>query len=242
MVNIAIVDDDRNDAELIESYVRRFGEDCEKRNVKKEFHVVQYTDGVTFLNQFNCGIDVVFLDIEMPGLNGIQTARQLRETNRDVAIVFVTNMAQYAIDGYSVNAVDFILKPVTYSDFALKFKKVLRYISRTTSKKLTLRMSENECVRIDCIRIYYVEVVQHYLIFYTKDGEYRIRGTMAGIEEMLSPYAFVRCAKSFLVNLKHITAVKGNKISLSNGAELYASRTMKENFLNEFYKYLGGIT
>lgn len=91
-----------------------------------------------------------------------------------------------------------------YYAFALKFKKILRYVERSASKRIPLRLSEGETVQADSADILYVEVMQHYLIFHMKGGEkYRVRGTIGEAEELLAPYFFVRCAKSFLVNLRH---------------------------------------
>ena len=239
MINIAIVDDDKNDSERLKNHIDKyFGTE---NTVRGECRIHVFDCGDEFLRAFPSGFDIVFLDIEMPGLNGLQTAKQLREINENVAIVFVTNMAQYAINGYEVNAVDFIVKPVAYYDFVLKLKKILGYCSRYSSKQIALKISETESAVIDSADVEYVEVIQHYLVYHTSDGrEYRTRGTIGQAEDMLGHYGFARAAKSFLVNLSCVKSVIGAEIYVGNTV-IYMGRTKKESFMERFGRYVGGL-
>ena len=242
MLSIAVVDDDVNDSDRLKNYIKKYFEEKDRSNgASNECHINVFDCGNEFLKAFPSGFDIVFLDIEMPGLSGLQTARQLREINANVAIVFVTNMAQYAINGYEVNALDFIVKPVNYFDFALKLKKILGYCGKLAAKQIALRLSETESAVIDSSIVEYVEVIQHYLVYHTTDGkEYRTRGTIGQAENMLVPYGFARAAKSFLVNLMHVRSVKGQEIYVGNTV-VYMGRTKRDSFMEKFGRYVGGL-
>ena len=237
MLRIAVVDDDENDACLLSAYFKRYSDEetGEKADIKL------YTSGENFVKDLSVLCDIVFLDIDMPEINGIETAKKLREINQDAAVVFVTNMAQYALQGYEVNAMDFFVKPVTYSGFKLKMKKIMRYVQRNSSKKIALRISENEIVNAESSDIIYVEVMQHYLIYHMKDGKkYRVRGTITEAEGQLSPYCFARCSKSFVVNMKYISDVRGGDITVMKEI-LPLTRTHREKFMDKFRRYIGGM-
>ena len=112
MINVAIVDDDEKVADMLRSYLERFSKENDI-----EFQAESFGCAVDFLSAFTDRYDIVFLDIELPDMNGIDAARKMREIDGTVALIFVTNMRQYAINGYEVNADDFIVKPVPYFDF-----------------------------------------------------------------------------------------------------------------------------
>ena len=132
MFNIAIVDDEPEAIKILENYLARFSKEngC-------EFHYASYKNPVAFLENSKQAYDLVFLDIEMPDMSGMDAARKFREYNVSSALIFVTNMAQYAIEGYSVNADDFIVKPISYYDFAMKLARVLNKLNRREVEKVT---------------------------------------------------------------------------------------------------------
>ena len=243
MLKIAVVDDDAKDADVIKKYIERYGRENARTPGKedREIGVTVFGSAEDFLAGVPSGFDAVFFDIDMPGMNGMDAAKLLRGQGGDLAIIFVTNMARYAIDGYSVQALDFIVKPVAYYDFALKFAKVTEYCARRTSRRLNLRIGESEQVSVDSADVTYIEIMQHYLIYHTAGGKtYRVRGTMEDAEKRLSPYAFVRASKSYLVNLRHVASVKGNEVT-AGGETIYIGRTTRETFLKRYGKYIGGL-
>ena len=135
-MRIALVDDDRNDRSQLRTYISNYlgeeGADCE---------IEEFENALTFLSGYAYTFDLVVMDIDMPGLSGIEAARQLREKDPHVTLMFVTNMPQYALEGYAVEAVDYLLKPLSYPDFRLKMQKARRYIARNADLPLALSTS-----------------------------------------------------------------------------------------------------
>ena len=174
----------------------------------------------------------------MPQLNGMEAAKQLRQLDRSVSIVFLTKLAQFAINGYEVNALDYILKPVNKYSFSLKMKKVLSYIKKNNTKEITI-MSKNDIYHFHTTDIFYIEILSHQLVYHTQKGIFSIRGTMTEAETKLSPYNFKRCNNCYLVNLQHVTGIQGNKV-LINDSFLQISRSRKKDFITAVTNYLGG--
>lgn len=123
---VAVVDDDVRESATLKKYLSDY---AEEEGV--EINVSAYSDGAAFLDGFKSVFDIVFMDIDMPNLDGLNAARKLRETDGDVVLIFVTNLAQYAIKGYEVNALDYLLKPLSYATFRLRMMKAVSRVVRT---------------------------------------------------------------------------------------------------------------
>ena len=119
-VRIAVVDDEKADSDLISGYISRYA-----REKGEDFFVAQYFTAATAAVNCRNGYDIIFMDVELPDGNGIDVIKKIREKNKDVIVVFVTNMAQFAVRGYEVRALDYVVKPVSYFNFAAKFTDAL---------------------------------------------------------------------------------------------------------------------
>lgn len=233
MLNIAVVENDAGDADQLEQFIKRYEKDA---GISSK--VMRFEDGELFLLNYKMHFDIVFMDIKLVGLDGMEVARKLRAIDQEIGIIFVTNMAQYAIKGYEVDACDFAVKPVTYSDFYMKMRKAVKRVKRGQDDIITFKMT-GSIVKISASNIYYVEVIKHDLIYHTVSGEIKSHGTMREVEEKLNDYFFYRVHHSYLVNLQHVQAVRGDFIVV-NGAEIKISRAKKADFMEKFAKYVEG--
>ena len=136
-MKIAVVDDSPRDLQLIKGYVERYF----KEN-GGDYQVRTFENGLDFLDEEKLSFDIVFMDVEMPHLNGIETARNFRKRDKMAVLVFITNMAQYAIHGYEVDAIEYMVKPVEYYNFSDKMEKALRFVKRDQEKTLLLHGQE----------------------------------------------------------------------------------------------------
>lgn len=235
MLYIAVVEDDEACRVQLTEYINRFGAE---RGLA--LNVTQFQDGGELLENHRPDFDIILLDIEMPGVDGMSAAEEIRGRDEDVVLVFVTNMAEYAVQGYSVGALDFILKPVEYGTFALKLNRAVSRVKSREGTQVLLTTAEG-AVRLETKQIYYVEVQNRILYYHTDHGVYKVRGTMQGVEQELEARHFVRCNYWYLVNLRHVSEVRDN-IAVVAGSELEISRRNRSAFLHALTNYVGGNT
>lgn len=234
MIETAIIDDNPKDAALLRDYFARCSQE------KGEESIITLYDSAESFFREKKHFDLLIMDIDMPGQNGIEAAHRLRAEGDETVLMFVTNMPNYALHGYEVEAVDYVLKPVSYPEFVLKYKKALRYIRRSREVIIPLQTTEG-LVRASSSEIMYVESSLHYLLFHINDGNtYRVRASMSQAEEMLPSGQFARCHASFLVNLRYVKAIRGEELELES-LNLKISRGRRATFLEQFTRYLGGM-
>lgn len=233
MLRIAIVEDETNQARKLLDYVERYSSDC-----GVGIDAFHYDSGLTFLEEYREGFDAVFLDIGMPMMDGMECAHKLRERDENVMIIFVTSMAQYAIKGYEVNAIAYMLKPVLYEEFAVKLAKVVRNVQRRD--RATYTIVRKDATNILNVRdIIYIEVFDHNLVFHTADAEYEVYGKLSILEEDERFARFVKISKSHLVNCIHITTI--NKDTLIAGGKLLPlTRRRRKECLEKTAGIMGG--
>ena len=233
MIRVAIVEDDAEVQGVLQEYVRRY-----TRQYGTEFEVTVFADGVDILEDYRAVYDIIFLDVEMKHLDGMETARRVRELDKDVIIVFITNMAQYAIGGYAVGALDYVLKPVPYFAFSQQLRKAEEQLRRRARHYLALPV-EGGMRRLDSSLIYYLESEGHRVHFYTEEGDFVAAGTLKAFEEKLAERPFARCNSGYLVNLAQVRGVQQGVVEVGP-YELQVSRPKRKSFLAALADYIGG--
>ena len=233
MRNIAIVEDEDAAAQRLTEYVRRYAAET-----GEEFNIVRFPNGARFLRDYQAVYAVVFMDIQMPEKNGMDTAVELRKHDKNVSLVFITNLSQYALRGYEVDAVSYLLKPVSYFDFSLKFKKALDIYVMNEERSFTVNAPGGLC-RISTDKLMYVEIIRHRLYYHLIDDVIEMTGILSNVERELSAHGFLRCNKCYLVNPKFIVKVKGYDVQVGNTA-LQISRPRRAEFMAELANWYAG--
>lgn len=232
-IKVAIVEDEEKATQDLRDALNRFSKENDIF-----FQVETYKEGLTFLDEKK-EIDLIFMDIEMPHMNGIDVAKKLREKDEKVALIFVTNMVQYAIRGYEVDAIDYVLKPLKYARFSALMKKTLRIIDKTNEAQLVLK-TNGGIRKIYFSSILYIEIQDHLLIYHTEHGDIETWGTISGAEENLPKEEFCRCSHSMIVNFRHIQEIDKDTIIMKNVSKPIAiSHSKKKDFSLRFHNYLG---
>ena len=229
LFSIAIVEDNDMEAQILKEYLERYASET-----GNTIEIVRFSSGFKFLDGYKAKYDVVFMDIEMPDMNGMKTARKLRTYDKNIVIIFVTNMAKYAINGYEVNALDYFLKPVHYSDIKMRMERI-RQMLENRGAMFTIPF-QGGVKRLSSNEILYVESISHTMIFHTDSGEYTNRGmSMKQIEENLIKCGFFRCNTCYIVNLKYCRGIDGNTVIVGD-KELQISRARKKDFMEALIK------
>lgn len=232
MLNVAIVEDDDVAADKLRACLDRYHAD-----MGVAFGVTRFVEATSFLEGYKPSYDIVFMDIEMPNMNGMEAARRLRDIDEQVVLIFVTNMAQFAAKGYEVDALDYIVKPFSYLDFERKLKRAVRICERESSS-VTIAQ-QGGTVRLLLRDIAYIEVHGHNLVFHTDEGTLQGSGTLAEAQARLEDCGFLRCSKAFLINVRHVYKIHGNTVLLVNGEELPIGRAFKKTFMESFAQLIG---
>lgn len=233
MYHIAIVEDEAEFAEQLQDFLKQYQKE---HDIPMKISI--FGDGAEILENYEPLYDIILLDIEMPQVNGMEAAEQIREMDSDVVLMFITNMATYAIRGYEVGALDFVMKPINYYTFSMKFTRAVKRAKQREQQQILLSLSDG-VKKFGIQQIHYVEVQNRMLHYHTDEGEYVMRGTMASVEQMLAPYPFIKCNHWYIVNLMHVSEVRGN-IAIVGGHELEISRRNRTAFLRALTEYVGG--
>lgn len=234
MIRIAIVEDCEQDYKNLYGLLTRYG--GEKSG---QFDIKYFPDAVDFVSDYQCAFDVVFMDIMMPDLNGMDAVKKLRKMDEKVAIIFVTSMPQFAIEGYTVNALYYLLKPLSYADFALKMDNVLRYVARELSNEFLFLEPSFEKRKVYTKDIKYIEVFAHDVVFHLFKEEIHVRGTLSEYEKKLNPARFCRINSCYIVNLDFVTAVRDMSVFIDD-TELRMSYTRKKTLMKSLADFAGG--
>ena len=234
MIRIAIVEDELDHSKLLSEFCNKYAMEN-----KIDIGIKQFDNGFDFMTGYKPCYDLIFLDIKMPYMNGMQTAHKLREIDNSVCIIFITNMSQYAIQGYDVGATDFIVKPIKYDNFSFKFKRALSIIKKNREHEIIINCNKTiKCLKLS--EIYYIETLKHRLFYHTVTGVYETWDSMKHATAMVNSPFFVQCNNGYLVNLRHVSEINDNFVTVG-GDNLQISRAKRKKFIDSLTVYVRGV-
>ncbi len=233
-IRIGVVEDDPASCQLVLDYLNRY-----QQENGEQFTVSVFDDGARIVEKYTPVYDILLLDIEMSEMDGMAAARRIRERDDKVVIVFITAAPQYAISGYEVRALSYLLKPLPWFAFSQELKKSIDMVRRNGDDSMLIETGNGQ-TRLNLADILYLESIRHTIVIHTLEGKLSINGTLKDMEAKLTDHHFFRSNSCYLVNLKHVTGVADQDCVMSNGEQLRVSRPRKKAFLTALTDYMGG--
>ena len=236
MYHILLVEDDAVEADVLRAHISRYGQE-----IGEQFDVTWLRSSLDVASGEK-SYDLIFMDIDLPGMNGLDVARLIRSYDPHTPLIFVTNLSQYAIRGYEVDAIDFIVKPVSYGSFRMRMSKGMRYVRRQSAATIAVPVSRDETKVLALCEITAIEVRNHELTYHLAQQEEPINayGSLSRISERLEEGGFVRISKSCFVNMAHIRSYAGSSIAMQDGSRYPLSRAMRKDAISRITRYVGG--
>ena len=238
LLRVAIVEDDDSYAETLQEYLNKYEQENEVR-----FQVVRYEDGADLVEKYHGDFDILIMDIELKFMDGMTAAQHIRKMDSNVIIIFVTNMPQFALKGYQVDALDYVLKPISYYAFSQRLARALERMERRSTKKYITLHLKGRVQKVNILNIMYIEALQHDLIYHMdRDGvTYTVRGIIKDLEANLKDYYFFRCHKGYLVNLAYVESVGEATVQIGE-EQIPVAKLRKKELLNEFNRYISEVS
>ena len=215
MFKIAIVEDQEETRESLNRFVRQY---AQEQGLQVEISLI--TDGAEIAEHYTPGFDIIFMDVEMPRLDGFGAAEAIR--------------------GYEVDALDYVLKPVNYYQFCTKLSRAIQRVQRRRGGQVVLQLAGGGIQLLDTADIYYLETRSRMLYYHTSNGEFAARASLQSAEKQLAEYHFVRCNQCYLVNLAYVKGIE-NDFALVKNDRLEISRRQRTAFLTAVASYMGGV-
>lgn len=231
MIQIAIVEDEPQYVQTLKGYLERY-----EKEHGENFSITVFSNGMEIVDRYKANFDVILMDIKMRHMDGMTAAEKIRAIDQEVIIIFITNMNQYAVRGYSVDAMDYMIKPISYFSFSQRLERALVRLQKREKKFVTVSI-RGGALKMEISQIYYIESQNHSLIFHSERGEFVSSGKLSEMEELLAAHHFFRCNKGYLVNLEYVDGIQNN-CALIQGRQLSISRYRKSEFMAALTQYI----
>ncbi len=234
MIKIAICDDIVSEQERLKSLLL-------ETELFDSANFCFFKNGRDLVDSYDKGerYDLIFLDIDMPEISGIEAGKYINSIDADAILIFVTNCPQYAIEAFDCNAFHYLLKDSDFEKFYTVITKAFeRY--KNLHKSILLSTKEGQ-FKLSINDIYYVECCQKYLYFYTQDKRHITKGTLSQAYDMLAPFGFYQVHQGYIVNFEKIISITGTDITLQNDMKVVMSIRKKKEVLKAYSNYIARI-
>ena len=234
MIRIAIVEDDRKFIGELRGYLQTYS-----RENGVSFQIVTFTDGDEIVEGYKADHDIILMDIQMQFMDGMTAAEKIREVDDEVTILFITGAPQFAVKGYRVGAMDFIVKPIEYHAFSESLSRAIRHLKKNSGKYITVNIRGGRR-KINVEEIRFVEVFDHDLVFHMPGEEIEAKGSMNAIESELPAQSFYKCSKGCIVNMRYVDAMLGSEIRMGDD-RIQVSRARKKGMIDALNAYMESV-
>lgn len=229
MIRIGICDDDKSIIEKTKSYIESFEE--------IRYEITTYCSGEELIKEKN-KFDLIFLDIDMPNMDGIETAKRIREYDKSVKIIYITSYTDYTNLAFQVHAFGYLNKPVDELEIHKQLREVVSYLKEEKGEESIKFVTTEGVLQLELKDIYYFEYLDRKVYIHSKEKVYVIREKITNIAEMMEKYNFLMPHKSFVVNLLYVKSIKGYDIFMMDGSSIPLSQKKAPYFRDKLNIFL----
>lgn len=229
-LRIAICDDEQKQIEYLTALVSAWSD---RTSVTCTIDTFQSAESFLFDYAEDKNRDILLLDIEMGGMNGVDLAKTIRRTNDAIQIIFITGFPDFIAEGYEVSALHYLMKPVLPEKLHTVLDKAAANLAKS-EKRLSITY-DRQTDFVPLSQIMYIEAQKQYILIHTISETYRMKGSLSDMEKQLDEY-FIKCQRSFVVNLRYVTRIKNDCVLLKNASEVPISRGMAEKIGKEIIR------
>ena len=235
MLHIAICDDEQDFVQHLKTMLNQYADE-----IGEEIKVTVYYDGLELIEEYDTTIDLIFLDIQMNGVDGLKAAEQIRKKDENVGIIFLTSLKQYALEGYKYHAVNYIVKPMKYIRLKAEMDQWLKKHRKDDSPAMVI-INDTGKYKVFLKSLHYVETFNRNLLLHTEQENIICYKSMKEMEQELQGKGFIRCHTSYIVNLFYVKGVNKLEIELITGEKIPISQPKRKGFMEKLAEYWGDL-
>lgn len=233
-LSIAICEDEEVHRKILRTYLNR-------TLSSQQYRLIEFSSGEELLINYPHSIDILLLDVQMKGINGLETARKVRKFDTNVNIIFTTAIIDFIQQGYEVKAFRYLLKPIKYEEFAKNILECIEEVNENNKNYLAFKDSDLcEIIRITINSILYIETDSRFVLIHTDNKIYRSTNSLNKLEQDLIGSKFYRCHRSYLINLMKVKKIKSSTVVIKD-EEILVSRYKMKNLKLKVTRELGEV-
>lgn len=235
MLHIAICDDEKDFVANLIAFLEQYAAER-----SEEIKVTAYYDGMELIERYDPSIDLIFLDIQMRLMDGLQAAEHIRRIDETVGILFLTTMTQYGLEGYKYQAVNYIIKPIRYVRLKAEMDQWLKRHRKDSTPAIVVTNDVGK-YKIALNSLRYIETFSRNLLLHTEQENIICHKGMKEMEQELNGKGFVRCHTSYIVNLFYVKGINKLEIVLVTGEAIPISQPKRKEFMKKLAEYWGDL-